>query len=175
MIVGGGFSTGGTTTDRCFVVNTPQDVYQCRNEEDWYARTQIKAHIVAPLPWNLEASAVLQMLPSIPLLADYVVGNAQVAASLGRNLSGGATATRTIPLVLTNDYFSEGWNKQVDMRFSRTFRFGSTMRLQPQIAIYNLLNANAVLGTTNTYGARWQEVTTVLGSRVIKLGAQFHF
>lgn len=175
VIFGGGFSTGGTTTDRCFVANTPQDLYLCRNEEDWYARTQIKAHIVAPLPWKLEASAVFQMLPSIPLLADYVVGNAQVAASLGRNLSGGATATRTIPLVLTNDYFEEGWNKQVDMRFSRTFRFGSTMRFQPQIAIFNLLNTNAVLGTINTYGARWQEVTTVLGSRVIKLGAQFHF
>jgi hypothetical protein len=49
------------------------------------------------------------------------------------------------------------------------------MRFLPEVAVYNLLNANAVLGTLNTYGPRWQEVTTVLGSRVIKLGAQLHF
>jgi hypothetical protein len=172
---GAGFSSGGTTSDRCFVVNSPQELYQCRNEESWYGRTQFKAHVVAPLPWQVQAGGVLQVLPSIPLLADFVVGNAQVASSLGRNLSGGATATRTIPLIQTNNHFNEGWNTQVDIRLSRAFTFGPTIRFQPQIAVYNLLNANAVLGTLNTHGPRWQEVTTVLGSRVIKLGAQLHF
>ena len=172
---GAGVSSGATTTDRCFVVNSPQELYQCRNEEAWYARTQFKGHIVAPLPFDLQASSVIQVLPSIPLQADYVVGNAQVAASLGRPLSGGATATRTIPLLQVNNHFNEGWNPQVDVRVARTFTFGRSLRLQPEIALYNLLNANAVLGTVNTYGARWQEVTTVLGSRVIKLGAQVHF
>jgi hypothetical protein len=171
----GGLTTGATTTDRCFVVNSPQDLYQCRNEEAWYARTQFKAHVVAPLPGNVEASAVLQVLPSIPLLADYVVGNAQVAGSLGRPLAGGATASRTIPLLLNNNHFDEGWNPQVDLRVSRTFTFGSNVRLQPQLAVFNVFNANAVLGTVNTFGPRWQEVTTVLGSRVVKLGAQLHF
>jgi len=172
---GGGMSTGSTTTDRCFVVNSPQDLFQCRNEEAWYARTQFKAHVVAPLPGQIEASAVLQVLPSIPLLADYVVGNAQVAASLGRPLSGGATATRTIPLLMTNNEFSEGWNQQIDFRISRTFSLGPVVRFQPQVAVFNLLNANEVLGTVNTYGARWQEVNTVLGSRIIKFGAQLRF
>jgi hypothetical protein len=171
----GGVTTGATTTDRCFVVNTPQDLYQCRNEEAWHARTQFKAHVVAPLPGGLETSAVLQVLPSIPLLADYVVGNAQVAATLGRPLSGGATATRTIPLLQNNNHFNEGWNQQVDFRVSRTFTFGANLRVQPQVAVFNLFNANAVLGTVNTFGARWQEVTTVLGSRVVKFGAQIHF
>jgi hypothetical protein len=49
------------------------------------------------------------------------------------------------------------------------------VRFQPQIAVFNLFNANAVLGTVNTFGVRWQEVTTVLGSRVVKFGAQVHF
>ena len=118
---------------------------------------------------------MLQVLPSIPLLADYVVGNAQVAATLGRPLSGGATATRSMPLLLNNNHFNEGWNQQLDFRVSRTFTIGSTVRFQPQIAVFNLFNANAVLGTVNTFGVRWQEVTTVLGSRVVKFGAQVHF
>ena len=172
---GGGMSTGATTTDRCFVVNSPQDLFQCRNEESWYAKTQFKAHVVAPLPGQIEASAVLQVLPSIPLLADYVVGNAQVQPSLGRPLAGGATATRNIPLIMSNNEFAEGWNQQIDFRLSRTFSFGPVVRFQPQIAVFNLLNANEVLGTVNTYGARWQEVNTVLGSRIVKFGAQLRF
>ena len=172
---GGGVSAGSTTIDRCFVVNSPQDLYQCRNEESWYARTQFKGHVVAPLPGKVELSAVLQVLPSIPLLADYVVGNAQVQASLGRPLSGGATATRTIPLILNNNEFNEGWNGQIDFRVSRTFNVGPTVRFQPQVAVFNLLNANAALGVVNTFGARWQEVNTVLGSRVVKFGAQVRF
>jgi Carboxypeptidase regulatory-like domain len=170
-----GVTSGSTTTDRCFVVNSPQETYQCRNEEAWYARTQFKGHVVAPLPGKVELSAVLQVLPSIPLLSDYVVGNAQVQASLGRPLSGGATATRTIPLILNNNEFAEGWNGQIDFRVSRTFNLGSTIRFQPQVAVFNLLNANAVLGVVNTYGLRWQEINTVLGSRVVKFGAQVRF
>jgi hypothetical protein len=175
LFYGGGVSSGATTTDSCFIVNSPQDLYQCRNEESWYARTQLKGYLVAPLPGQFEVSGVLQVLPSIPLLANYVVGNAQVASSLGRNLSGGATATRTIALVQNNNEFNEGWNHQVDFRVSRTFNFGSGVRFQPEMAVYNLFNANAVLGTVNTYGALWQNVTTVLGSRVVKFGAQLHF
>ena len=172
---GAGLSTGSTTTDRCFIVNSPQELYQCRNEESWYARTQFKANVVAPLPGRIEVSAVLQVLPSIPLLADYVVGNAQVQASLGRPLSGGATAVRTIPLLQPNNEFAEGWNHQVDFRLSRTFNLGPVVRFQPQVAVFNLLNANAVLGTVSTYGGRWQEVNAVLGSRVVKFGAQLRF
>ena len=174
LFYGGGVSSGATTTDACFVVNSPQDLYQCRNEESWYARTQFKGYLVAPLPGDFEAGGVLQVLPSIPLLANYVVGNAQVAASLGRNLSGGATATRSIPLVQNNNEFAEGWNTQVDVRVSRRFNVAG-VRVLPEIAVYNLFNANAVLGTVNTYGGAWQNVTTVIGSRVVKFGAQVHF
>jgi hypothetical protein len=175
LFYGGGVSTGATTTDACFIVNTPQDLYLCRNEESWYARTQFKGHVVAPLPGQFQVSGVLQVLPSVPLLANYVVGNAQVASSLGRNLSGGATATRTVPLIQNNNHFAEGWNHQVDFRVSRAFTIGSGVRVQPEMAVYNVFNANAVLGTVNTYGALWQNVTTVLGSRVVKFGAQLHF
>ena len=175
MFYGGGVSAGATAIDSCFIVNSPQDLYQCRNEEAWYARTQFKGYLVAPLPGQFEVSGVLQVLPSIPLLASYVVGNAQVVPSLGRSLSGGATATRTINLLQNNNHFSEGWNQQLDFRVSRTFTFGAGVRVQPEMAIYNLLNANSVLGTVNSYGTRWQEVTTVLGSRVVKFGMQLHF
>jgi hypothetical protein len=45
----------------------------------------------------------------------------------------------------------------------------------PGTAVYSLFNANAVLRTVNTYGGAWQNVTTVLGSRVVEFGAQVHF
>ena len=173
-ILAGGLSTGGTVTDSCFVVNSLQDLYQCRNEESWYAKTQFKLNGVVPLPRGFQASVAFQMLPSIPLLANYNFGNAQAAASLGRPLSGGANSRRTVPLIQNNTEFSEGWNTQLDVRFAGNIRAGQ-LRIQPKLDVFNVFNADTVLGTVTAYGPAWQRATGVLGSRVIRLGVQLNF
>jgi hypothetical protein len=63
---------------------------------------------------------------------------------------------------------------QIDWRLTRNFRwFGGTF--QPQLDVYNLLNANPVLTMNNTYGTQWQRPTQILLGRVVKFGLQATF
>jgi outer membrane receptor protein involved in Fe transport len=63
---------------------------------------------------------------------------------------------------------------QVDLRIAKNFTKGQR-RIQPQVDLYNLLNANPVLSQINTYGARWQTPTRTLAGRWLKVGVQVDF
>jgi len=186
----GGISTGSTVTDSCFVVDSPQasfspgnvreaGLYQCRNESPWSAGTQFKFSVIYTLPWQIKTSAIYQDIESIPLLASYVASNASIVPSLGRSLAAcrGAvtcTATSTVDLIENNSIFPEGRNRQLNLRLSKVFRTGS-LRLEPQLDIFNLLNSNQVLVMNTRYGTAWQNATSILAPRVFKLGVQMSF
>jgi len=178
----GGVSIGRTVVDNCVVVDSPQDGRPgfCRTKRPWGAATDVKFLVVYPLPYDIQTSAIYQNSSGIPITANYVVTNAQIAQSLGRNLSdcaiGAATcnANRTIPLIPDNSMF-EPRAQQLDLRFSRTFRFGGTRRFRPSLDIYNLFNAATVLAMNTTYGPAWKDVTQILNGRQLRLGAQFDF
>jgi len=178
-VLAGGLSAGSTVTDQCFVVDSPQQLYQCHVAQPWSANTQLKFQGVAPLPVGFQLSANFQLLPSIPESANFAASNALIATSLGRNLSacpatGVCTATVTVPLITPNTVYNEGWNRQFDFRISRTFKFGQ-LRVLPAIDVYNLFNASPVLAVNSAYGPAWQTVTSLLGARVAKLGVQVTF
>lgn len=84
------------------------------------------------------------------------------------------TATATIDIVSPGTHFRESRIRQLDVRFTRNFRF-NTVRIQPQLDLYNAFNANPVLGMTTRYGAAWQNVTSVLGPRTVKFGVNVSF
>ncbi|PYR81009.1 MAG: hypothetical protein DMF87_06805 [Acidobacteria bacterium] len=136
--------------------------------------------VVYPLPYEIQTSAIYQNSSGIPITANYVVTNAAIAPSLGRNLSdcaiGAATcnANRTIALIADNSLF-EPRAQQVDLRFTRAFRFGGTRRLRPSLDVYNLFNAATVLAMNTTYGPSWKDVTQILNGRQLRIGAQFDF
>jgi Carboxypeptidase regulatory-like domain len=178
----GGVSIGRTVVDNCVVVDSPQDGRPgfCRTKRPWGAATDVKFLVVYPLPYDIQTSAIYQNSSGIPITANYVVTNAQIAQSLGRNLSdcaiGTATcnANRTIPLIPDNSMF-EPRAQQLDLRFTRTFRFGGTRRFRPSLDIYNLFNAATVLAMNTTYGPAWKDVTQILNGRQLRIGAQFDF
>jgi hypothetical protein len=180
--VSGGVSIGRTVTDNCVVVDTPQDARPdfCRTARPWGAATDVKFLVVYPLPYDIQTSAVYQNTAGIPITASYVVSNAAIAPSLHRNLSdcaiGAATcnANRTIALIPDNSLF-EPRAQQLDLRFTRTFRFGGTRRLRPSLDIYNLFNAATVLAMNTTYGTSWKDVTQILNGRQLRFAAQFDF
>jgi hypothetical protein len=179
-VLSGGLSTGSTTTDQCFVVDSPQQLYQCHITQPWSANTQVKFQGVSPLPLGFQLSANFQMIPSIPESATYAASNATIAPSLGRNLSACPAVgtcnnvTVNIPLISPNTVYNEGWNRQFDFRVSRTFRF-ARLRVLPALDVYNLFNASPVLAVNSAYGPAWQNVTSLLGARVAKLGVQINF
>jgi hypothetical protein len=189
----GGVSTGQTVIDICSLNSRPDVIdlsiptftniprtaefprtsAYCRNTLPFKGQTQIKLHGVYPLVWDLAISATYQDLPGIPVAANYTVTSSQIAPSLGRNLSAGANARVTIPVIEPNTMF-EDRRRQLDLRLSRTFRTGSTSLLGT-IELYNALNTSPLLASNATYGALWLEPVEILSGRLLKFGAQFTF
>jgi hypothetical protein len=178
-LLSGGVSTGQIVTDNCFVVNSPQQLYQCHQVNGWWANTQFKVNGSYPLPWwGLRASAVLQNLPGFPLQGTYVATNAAIAPSLGRNLGQCGSAAvcngfTTINLITPFTMFEPRLN-QVDIRFAKGIAVGRT-RIEGRFDIYNALNANTILGANTQYGPNWLRPTQILSGRLFEFGAQLNF
>ena len=182
-IFGGGVSTGRTMT-QCVVVDGP--IQFCRNEQP--VLTQFKFNGTYPLPWwGLHTSATYQNLPgnspttgvSTPVIT-YVPTNAEIAPSLGRDLSAcrgvspcntsGAAVQLAAPSSVLEDRLS-----QLDFRLMKTFKLGPT-RVQGMFDIYNIFNASTVLDSTGRYSpATYLLPLSVMGGRTFKFGAQMDF
>jgi hypothetical protein len=178
----GGVSVGRTVEDTCLVVDSPQAAREgfCKVSPPWSAGTQAKFLVVYPMPWGIQASAIYQNSPGIPISATLVVPNAAIAPSLGRNLSACANATGacnanvTVDLIPPQTMF-EPRLQQVDLRFSRAIALGGNRRLRGNLDVNNLLNASNVLNMNAAYGATWRNVTQILSGRLFRIGAQLDF
>ena len=187
----GGLSVGRTVTDNCYqnedpsllgqnaVATYPRTDAFCHLAPPWAAGTQVKLMAVYPLPWNIQTSAVYQNSPGIPITAQYVVSNAAIVPSLGRNLAscrGAATCNANVTVdVIPPTVLFEPRLQQLDLRFSRIIPLGGIRRLRADIDIYNVFNVSNVLSMNTTYGTVWQDVRQILGGRLVRLGGQITF
>jgi hypothetical protein len=106
------------------------------------------------------------------LNANTVVPNAQIAPSLGRNLSGGAanaTITGVEPGKLYGDRITS-----VDLRVAKVFRFDQR-RFMIGLDLYNAANSGAVVNYNQTFGATFLAPRQILQPRFAKVSAQFDF
>ena len=200
LTVQGGFSSGTTTEDICdiraklpelTVTNiggtvqgvSPLHPY-CQVSSGFLTDLSGLATYTVP-KINLQVSGTWSSRPVIPhrdsnytvvpnesLAANAVVTNAQIAPSLGRNLSGGL-ANATINLVEPGTLYGDRITS-LDFRVARVQRLG-TCWLLFGIDIYNILNASSVLSYNQTYGPRWLTPTGILQARFAKLSAQLDF
>ena len=132
----------------------------------------LKVLVVYPLPWyGLQTAATIQSLPGPQIAATYSVTSALVASSLGRNLSAG---NATVDLIAPGTLYGDRLN-QLDFRMSKIFKFGTKSRIQGNVDLYNLFNANPVLAQNNTYGAAWQRPLQILQGRLLKFSVQVDF
>ena len=180
--VQGGLAVGRTVEDNCLVVDSPEDARPdfCKVTPPWSAGTQVKFLVVYPLPWDIQTSAIYQNAAGAAITANYVVGNAALAPSLGRNLAACPTATgacnaNVTKAIIPPQTMFEPRFQQIDLRFSRLFRLGSTERLRANFDLYNVFNASSVLASNTTYGAVWQNATRLQNGRVLRVGAQYDF
>jgi hypothetical protein len=169
--------------DNCYVINSPQQRF-CKQTNppqqggQITGGVQVKLQAVYPLPWALQASAVLQNLPGIPRLATYVATNAQIAPSLGRNLGQcGASAvcngTFSVDLIEPGTQFEDRLNA-LDLKLARIFRIGRA-RIEGTVDAYNVFNATNIRTQVNGFGSTWLRPTSVILGRLFKFGAQFNF
>jgi hypothetical protein len=119
------------------------------------------------------ASATFQSVPGPQITAQYVATNAQIAPSLGRNLSAGVNGTATVQLIAPGTEYGDRLN-QVDIRTTKTFSFGRT-KVQGQFDLYNFFNASPVLALNTRYGPSWLQPIGILFGRLAKFGVQVDF
>jgi hypothetical protein len=192
----GGTSTGQTVSDNCAVRArlpelattttgtsafgaglatspvTPSSPY-CHVSSG--ALTQFRGLASYAIPGaQIHVSAVVQSKPGPMLAANHAATNADVAPTLGRNLSGNA-ANVTVNLVEPGTLYGNRIN-QLDLRVSRTFQY---RRLQTMLAadIFNALNSDAVLTYNPVFvpGGTWLQPLTILAPRFIKLTVDLRF
>jgi len=176
----------GVTTSKsnqCVLVNSPQDLkYQvvsgvatgCESGNPYQNLVKINGSV--PLPWNLQAAAVYQNIPGPNYGGIYTATNAQIAPSLGRNLSGGVQTVQIDLLQPLSQYFDYRIN-QLDVRLSKIFRTRGR-KFQLNVDVYNAMNGSYALWTNNNYGsngASWLRPTSTFDARLIKFGAQYDF
>jgi hypothetical protein len=169
-----GTSAGGTSsssTDICFVVDSPQQLYQCKVDVPHQQRFKLNGSY--PLPYEFQVAAVFQSNPGPNYNANATYTTAQVAPSLGRPLSG-AVRTVTVNLVTPFSQFGPRIN-QFDLRFSKILRLGGSRRLQANLDLYNVLNNSSVVNFNSTYGPLWLQPTQILDGRLFKFSAQIDF
>lgn len=173
-----GIQAGGATSSRtnnCFVVDSPQQLYQCDVNNPYQHRLKVNGAI--PLPWwDIQMAAVYQNLPSINYGAAVSFSNAAIAPTLGRSLSSANAVT--IQIIPPFSAFVQQRINQLDTRVSKIFRVRGA-RIQGNLDFYNILNISTVVAVNNTYslGAdnRWLQPTQILDARMLKFSAQIDF
>jgi len=170
--LGGGVDTGRSVAGNCFVVDSPQELLNCRVVAPFSAQTQYKGHGVFPLPAGFITSFAHQNLAGPSYNATYTATAAEIIG-LGRPLSGGATTVQGIPLIAPQTLFEERINR-LDLRLSKAFQI-QRFRIQANIDAYNALNANSIRAVNSTYGSAWTRPQQILDPRILQVGGQITF
>ncbi|MEQ1871776.1 MAG: hypothetical protein ABL961_17300, partial [Vicinamibacterales bacterium] len=169
-LLNGGVSFGKTDFDNCSVPDVPTQF--CKFTWTWAGQTQAKAQVAYPLPKDFKVSGTWVSGPGIQQQATLAYTSAAIAASLGRPLAGGVSAT-TVTILTPQSQFENRYN-QFDVRFSRLFKVRQ-LRIEPRFDVYNLTNSASVIGNLAGYGAAWLRPTDILTARLIKFGVQVDF
>ena len=117
-------------------------------------------------------AATFQSLPGPLMAANYIATNAVIIPSLGRPLSGGVANT-TINLVTPGTMYGERLN-QLDLRFSKDFRFGGRA-CSGRTWTSTTSSTATPFGAVNAAYASWLAPTWILDPRLFKISAQFDF
>jgi hypothetical protein len=129
-----------------------------------------------PLPWGLQTALSYVSLPggtagaAPPSVPDYLANNWVVPANL---FPGGRNTAVTVNLIPPGTAYLDRWN-QIDISVKKTFTAGG-LRLQPQIDVFNLLNASTTLTALQAFGPNLYFPTSILQGRFLKLGVMVKF
>jgi hypothetical protein len=155
-------------------VDSPEAQF-CRQVTPY--RPDFKIAASHTLPWALQVSGLFQLSPGPQITASWAAPNAVIAPALGRNLSAGASATKTIMLIEPGTLYGEH-HQQLDVRVSRRFSIGR-FRIRGDAALYNVFNTDWVSSVNTTFSTAasnaFMRPTGVLQGRLFKIGVQLEY
>ena len=129
------------------------------------------------LPSAVVISGTYQHSPGPQITATWNAPNSIIAPALGRSLSAGATATKSIQIIAPETRYLKDLT-ELDLRLSKRFTVGR-YRFRADANLYNVFNSDFVSSINTTFsttgGNQFMRPTGVLQGRLFKVGAQFDF
>jgi hypothetical protein len=189
-----GTSTGREVEDTCAtapLIDDPGQARNCRDVDPFQTTLRGLASYTIPRV-DVLVSATLRSQPAFELGtgtigngASWNVPNTVVRQLLGRLPANAQLSGNTTVPLLDNDHrlFVGGRRTQIDMRFAKILRFGST-RADVGVDVGNLLNTNYATGYQSTYqysegntaqGGTWLNPTAVYTPRFVRLNFTVNF
>jgi hypothetical protein len=185
----GGTSTGRTSFNNCEVMEAlPEVQFESTNffSPNFFTTlprqfcnrggvflTQIKGYVAYTIPKaDVAVSTTIQSLPGVPI-------EARLNSPFNPNVGGLAALgfASNFHILEPGQEYGERVN-QVDVRIGKLFRVGRTRSLV-SLDIYNLLNVDTITAQNNGYfpGAAipWQQASSILTARFVKVGVTFDF
>jgi len=169
--IGGGAGVAAATTEFDSLELSGGDLL-C--DTDTGFRPDVKFSGSYELPWGIVTSATYQNAAGPSITANWLATNAAIAPGLGRNLSAGATATKTVGLIQPQTVFGDRMN-QIDIRLSKRFTLSTASRFAINLDLYNVTNSNWIIGYQPNFGPNFLRPTQVLSPRLFKIGGQYDF
>jgi hypothetical protein len=116
-------------------------------------------------PWGLNVSGSVIVNDGYPYVSQFNVTRTQFAALTRSSQTARLTrrGDERLPDVM-----------MVDLRVSRTFRVG-TRRILPLVEVFNLSNADTVVGYSSTVGAAYLRPSDILSPRIVRAGVTIDF
>ena len=193
LTANGGVTFGKQMLDNCDVVSklpeivtTPlaglSPLQMCHFESGWAPQYKLLGSYT--LPWqSIRISGNLQSLPGPVRQASVLYTQAQITSALGRaaTVAGNKSALAVEPFNATGFFGTEFGDRlnQLDLRFSKIFKFGSKGTIDANFDLYNAFNSDAVLSESATYsgvnGGAWLLPTSVIQGRIVKFGVRWDF
>jgi hypothetical protein len=140
-------------------------------------RPDFKLSASHTLPGQIVISGTYQLSPGPGITATWNAPNALIAPALGRNLSAGATATKSVQLIAPETIYGD-YLTELDLRLSKRIKLGR-YRLRGDISLYNVFNSDFVsafnTNISTTASNQFLRPTGVLQGRLLKIGGQFEF
>jgi hypothetical protein len=178
-----GTTTGRGINDDCAIqvrIDSP-DPRNCRDEDPFETTLRGLASYTLPRV-DVLVSATFRSQPRVARSANLNVPNSVVRQLLGRLPSGSQANGTTSVAIVDNDHrlYDENRRNQLDMRFAKILRFGST-RADIGVDVQNVLNTNYATAWDNTYqfgepnGGTWNNPTSIYTPRFVRLNFTVNF
>ncbi len=130
-----------------------------------------------PLPWGMQVSGTFQVATGPGVVATWQAPNSLIAPALGRNLSAGATATKSVQLIEPGQVYGD-MLFQTDLRLSKRVKLGR-FRVRGDVNLYNVFNSNFASTLNSNFSTsasnQFLRPTNVLQGRLFKIDAQVDF
>jgi hypothetical protein len=179
-----GSSTGRTSTNSCEIrqalpESAPTNPF-CAVNNPFLTDVRGFASYTVPKA-DVLLSVNVFSIPGALLPANANLLNAQIAPSLGRNLSGNAALIPQVNLLHPETQPIGDRTNQVDIRIAKVFRYLG--RANVGLDLYNVTNANTVQTYNQTFNAAiptgqrgaWLQPTSILAPRLAKISVTYDF